>query len=240
MAYARRDPTYIGPMTTDIRVAEVAALVGDPGRAAMLSALLDGRARTAKELAFVARVSPQTASGHLAKLAQTKMLSLAKQGRHRYYRLATPLVGQMLEAIMRVAGDAPARHRPPSRLDEAMQTARTCYDHLAGRLGVGIADTLQARGHVVLADEGGEVTEAGLAFLAGIGLDFAAARHRRVFCRPCLDTSERRPHLAGTLGAGISRRCFELGWVERQRDSRALLITPKGRDGLQVAFGLVL
>ena len=223
------------------QLAEIAALVGDPARANMLSALMDGRALTAGELAYVARVSPQTTSGHLAKLTEGRLLALEKQGRHRYYRLATPLVGRMLEGILAVAIEGPPRHRPPSKLDEALRDARTCYDHFAGRLGVGLADALCRRGHVVLADEGGEVTEAGVEFLARFGLDLAEARRRRrAFCRPCLDWTERRPHLAGTIGAALAQRCFDLRWFERMRDSRALLITPSGRSGLAEVFGLSL
>lgn len=223
------------------QLAEIAALVGDPARANMLSALMDGRALTAGELAYVARVSPQTTSGHLAKLTEGKLLALEKQGRHRYYRLATPRVGRMLEGILAVAIDGPPRHRPPSKLDEALRNARTCYDHFAGRLGVGLADALCRRRHVVLGDEGGEVTAAGVEFLARFGLDLAEARRRRrVFCRPCLDWTERRPHLAGTVGAALAQRCFDLGWFERMRDSRALVITPPGRRGLAEVFGLSL
>src|ERR671930_218876 len=118
-------------MDTGPKIAQVAALVGDPARANILSALMDGRALTATELAYAAGVSPQTTSGHLAKLADGKLLQLVRQGRHRYYRLATPLVGRMLEGIMAVAADGPPRYRPPSKLDEAMRTARTCYHHLA-------------------------------------------------------------------------------------------------------------
>jgi DNA-binding transcriptional ArsR family regulator len=224
---------------SDPRLAEVAALVGDPARANILSALMDGRALTAGELALAARVSPQTTSGHLAKLAEAKLLALEKQGRHRYYRLASPLVGRMLEGIMAVAAEGPPRYRPASKLDDAMRAARSCYDHLAGRLGVGLADALCGRGHVVLADEGGEVTAAGAQFLAGFGLDLDAARgRRRIFCRPCLDWTERRPHLAGAVGAALAVRCFDLGWIERRRDGRALIITSAGRRGLAETFAL--
>jgi DNA-binding transcriptional ArsR family regulator len=224
---------------SDPRLAEVAALVGDPARANILSALMDGRALTAGELACAARVSPQTTSGHLAKLAEAKLLTLEKQGRHRYYRLASPLVGRMLEGIMAVAAEGPPRYRPASKLDDAMRAARSCYDHLAGRLGVGLADALCGRGHVVLADEGGEVTAAGAEFLAGFGLDLDAARgRRRIFCRPCLDWTERRPHLAGAVGAALAVRCFDLGWIERRRDGRALIITSAGRRGLAETFAL--
>jgi DNA-binding transcriptional ArsR family regulator len=228
-------------MNEDPRLAEIAALVGDPARANILTALLDGRALTASELAYFAGVSPQTTSGHLAKLTQSRMLALQKQGRHRYYRLATPQVGRMIESIMEVAVAAPARYRPPSKVDTALRAARTCYDHFAGRLGVGLADALCRRGHIVLADEGGEVTEAGMAFLSRFGLDLEEARRRRrAYCRPCLDWTERRPHLGGAVGAALATRCFAFHWVERQRDSRALAVTAAGRRGLAEIFDVTL
>jgi DNA-binding transcriptional ArsR family regulator len=219
-------------------VAEVAALVGDPARTNMLVALMDGRALTAKELAFAAGVSPQTASGHLAKLAATRLLTCIRQGRHRYYRLASPLVARMLESITLVAAiEAPPRHRPRSPRDDALHLARTCYDHLAGRLGVAIADALVARQAVVLGDDGGEVTASGAAFLMDrLAIDLAEIPRRRAFCRSCLDWSERRPHLAGAIGAALADRCFALGWIERLRDSRALAITRRGRSELRELF----
>ena len=224
-------------MSDASRMASIAALLGDPARANILSALMDGRALTAKELAFAARVSPQTTSGHLAKLTEAGLLDAARQGRHRYFRLASPLVGQMLEAVMAVAGPD-ERHGAPSCGGEALRTARTCYDHLAGRLGVGLADTLVARGHVVLGTDGGEVTADGQAFLRDFGADPPAGR--RVFCRPCLDWSERRLHLAGRIGAALANRCFALGWLERHRDSRAVRITAEGQAGLVEVFGVRL
>src|SRR5690554_414823 len=132
-------------MRDGVQLAEVAALVGDPARAHILAALLDGRALTAGELAFAAGVSPQTASGHLAKLAEGRLVEAARQGRHRYYRLAGAAVAQMLENIMTVAAEGPPRYRPASKVDAAMRTARTCYDHLTDRLGVGLADALTTR-----------------------------------------------------------------------------------------------
>jgi DNA-binding transcriptional ArsR family regulator len=222
-------------------LAEIAALVGDPARANILSALLDGRALTASELAYFARVTPQTTSGHLAKLTDGRLLSVMRQGRNRYYRLATPQVGQMLEGIMAVAADGPKRHRPASKLDDALRTARTCYDHFAGRLGVGLADALRERDHLVLADDGGELTDSGAAFLLDFGVDLSAVRQkRRTFCRPCLDWTERRLHLGGAVGAALASRCFELGWFTRSRDSRALTIAPTGRRGLDEVFGFSL
>ncbi len=226
-------------MTADVRMAEVAALVGDPARANILAALMGGQALTASELAYAASVSPQTTSGHLGKLSDGRLISCIKQGRHRYYRIATPRVAEMLEGIMAVVADLPARHRPVSALDEAMRAARSCYDHVAGKLGVAVADALRERGHLVLADEGGEITGGGVAFLRDFGVDLdAARRRRRIFCRPCLDWTERRPHLGGSIGAALAQRCFALGWLERTRDSRALKITAAGRRGLSETFGL--
>jgi len=228
-------------MTADVRIAEVAALVGDPARANILAALMGGRALTASELAHVAGVSPQTTSGHLGRLNDGRLIACVKQGRHRYYRIATHRVAEMLEGIMAVVADAPPRHRPPSKLDDAMRTARTCYDHFAGKLGVGLTDALCAHGHVALSDDGGEVTDSGVAFFEKFGIDLAAARaRRRVFCRPCLDWTERRPHLGGSVGAVLAQRCFDLGWLERMRDSRALTVTKTGRRGLNETFGLSL
>jgi DNA-binding transcriptional ArsR family regulator len=224
-------------MSDTTRMASVAALLGDPARANILTALLDGRALTAKELAFAAHVSPQTTSGHLARLTDAGLLAAERQGRHRYFRLATPLVGQMLESVMAVAGPEPRR---PGRWrgGEALRTARTCYDHLAGRLGVALADSLTAAGHVTLTSDGGEVTAAGHAFLRDFGVEPVPGK--RVFCRPCLDWSERRPHIAGQLGAALAARCLELGWIERQRDSRAVAITRTGEHGFQERFEIRL
>jgi DNA-binding transcriptional ArsR family regulator len=221
------------------QLAEVAALVGDPARANMLCALLGGRALTATELAFAAGVTPQTTSGHLGKLSAARLLVQMKQGRHRYYRLAGPHVGQMLESIMTVALAAPQRFQPRSQLDDKLRHARTCYDHIAGVLGVGLAERLTEREHIVLGDEAGEVTPAGAEFLGKLGVDLTNARSkRRLFCRPCLDWTERRPHIGGAVGAALASRCFDLKWIERVRDGRALTITPVGRRGLMEHFSL--
>ena len=226
-------------MSSAPQIAEVAALVGDPARASILCALLGGRALTATELAHVAGVSPQTTSGHLGKLHAARLIALMKQGRHRYYRLAGPQVGQMLEGIMNVALLGPPRFQPRTRLDDEMRHARTCYDHFAGTLGVGLADGMVERALVVLGNEAGEVTPAGVDFLGKLGVDLARAREkRRVFCRPCLDWTERRPHIGGAVGAALAQRCFDLKWIERLRDTRALTVTPAGRRGLMEHFAL--
>src|SRR5262245_995963 len=152
-------------------MAEVAALVGDPARANILEALMGGRALTAGELVRVAGVSAQTTSGHLGKLANGRLVSSVKQGRHRYYRIATPRVAEMLESIMGVIEELPPRYRPRTKVDDYLRTARTCYDHLAGKLGVGITESLCRRGYLSLTDEGGEVTGEGVTFLEGLGVD---------------------------------------------------------------------
>jgi DNA-binding transcriptional ArsR family regulator len=226
-------------IATAANLAEVASLVGDPARANMLAALMDGRALTASELAYMARITPQTASAHLAKLTDSHLLTVASQGRHRYFRLASPLIGRMLEGIMAVAAiEAPRRHRPVTLKDTAMRQARTCYDHLAGRVGVALADALVAEGRVVLGDDGGTVTDKGTEFFRTLGIDLNAGRSRqRCFCRPCLDWSERRPHLAGALGAALADTAFERGWIERLRDTRAVAVTKPGEAAMSELFG---
>jgi DNA-binding transcriptional ArsR family regulator len=227
-------------MSEVLDMAAIAALVGDPARANILCALMDGRAFTAGELAYAAHVSPQTASGHLGKLAVARLITSTPQGRHRYFRLAGAHVAAMLESIMAVAAIAPPRCRP-IRIDDAMRSARLCYDHLAGRLGVGLADALRAGGHLELGDDGGALTASGEAFLREFGIDMEAARHsRRIFCRPCVDWSERRFHIAGAVGAALAQRLFGLGWIARVRDGRTLVITPAGRRNLAQTFGVLL
>jgi len=225
-------------MPSTAAFAETAALVGDPARAAMLTALMDGRALTAAELAGTAGITPQTASGHLARLTAAGLLSVAKQGRHRYHRLATPSVARMLEGIMAVAEVAAPRPVRTGPRDAQMRDARTCYDHLAGRLAVALADSMAARGLLELSPDGGAVTPAGESFFESLGIALALPGPR--FCRPCLDWSERRPHIAGRLGAALCTRCFDLGWVRRREGGRALLVTPEGRRGFAEVFGVAL
>jgi DNA-binding transcriptional ArsR family regulator len=211
-------------MAAGVDMAAVAALVGDPARANMLAAMLDGRAHTATELAQLAGVAAPTASGHLAKLSRAQLVSAVAQGRHRYYQLASAEIGRMLEGIMVVAGElAPTIPRATPRVDPALRRARTCYDHIAGELGVAIADGLIELGVVDLSADGAAVTEIGRAALrsAGIELD-GPRRSKRVYCRPCLDWSERRPHIAGLLGAALLNRALAVGLVRRRKGSRAL------------------
>lgn len=226
-------------MITGSLIAEIAALVGEPARATMLSALLDGRALTASELAFAARVTPQTASTHLAKLIEAGLLSVIREGRHRYFRLASPKVVEMLDGIVAVALENRPRFRPLSRQARELSEARICYDHLAGRLSVDITDFFTAREYIVVGDEAAEITPAGTRFLTTFGIDLAAlGLTRRNFCRLCLDWTERRPHIAGAVGAALTKRCFDLGWTERMSHSRAVIVTALGRHGFRETFGI--
>ncbi len=233
-------------MVSTAMIAEIAALAGDPARAAMLNTLMDGRALTATELASVAGVTPQTASGHLARLTAAGLLAVEKQGRHRYHRLASQAVAQMLESISQVASTVePARRKLSiGPRDLAMRAARTCYDHLAGRLGVALADALLEAGHAEIDGDAGAVTDSGLALFAALGVELGRGgdgrRSSRVFCRPCLDWSERRPHLAGAVGAAICTHAFEQGWIRRVEGTRAVSVTPKGRLALRASFGVRL
>jgi DNA-binding transcriptional ArsR family regulator len=217
-------------------LAEIAHLMGDPARANMLQALMDGRALTAKELAWLAGVAPQTASGHLARLMQGGLLGVAVQGRHRYYRLAGPEVAAAIEGLMVLAGAPETPRRLPSRVGAELSHGRTCYDHFAGRLGIAIHDGLVAAGHLTVSEGGYGLTAAGEAVFARLGVDPAERKGRRAALRPCLDWSERRPHLAGSLAAALACRCFEMAWVLRKRDSRAVTLTEQGRAALAAAL----
>jgi DNA-binding transcriptional ArsR family regulator len=222
-------------MASTARFAEVAALAGDPARAGMLHALMDGRALTASELARAGGVTPQTASSHIARLTAAGLLRVARQGRHRYHRLASPAVAHMMESIMQVASDMqPVRPLTVGPRNSALRAARTCYDHLAGRLSVALADALVAGGYAELERDAGLITAEGLALLERIGVDVAALAARRgrpgarVLCRPCLDWSERRMHLAGAVGAALCAHSFAKGWIRRIPGTRAVDITRKG------------
>jgi len=229
-------------MLSTAALAETAALIGDPARAAMLTSLMDGRALTAAELARAAGITAQTASGHLARLTEAGLLAMERQGRHRYHRLGSAAVAQMLESVMSVAANPSgprARKVVTGPRQVALRQARTCFDHLAGVLAVAIADRMVARGHVEWGADGGRLTDAGGAFLTDLDIDPQPGGKRRgaVFCRPCLDWSERRPHIAGQVGAALCRACLDRDWVRRVEGSRALTISPAGRFALDHAFG---
>ena len=223
-------------MVAAANLVEVAALVGDTARATMLNALMGGQSLTATELAYCANVSRSTASDHLSKLVAARLLTVMRNRRFSYYRIASPLVATMLESIKVVAAiEVPPRRHPRSAKDDALHFARSCYDHLAGQLGVAVTDALVAMGHIVLTEEGGEVTSSGELFLSTFGADLKP-RTRRIFCQPCLDWSERRYHIKGLVGARILDRLLELGWLKCVSGGRALQLTSSGRAGLSETF----
>lgn len=221
-------------------IARVAALIGDPARANMLAALMDGRALTATELASVAGVGKATASGHLSKLEAGGLVRPTKQGRHRYFSLTGPGIAEVLEALMGLAQSTGAVRVRTGPRDQAMRQARVCYDHLAGEMGVALMEGLLTRGALAQAADDLALTDPGRVLLTEFGLDLAEldAKKRRL-CRPCLDWSMRRDHLAGALGAALWQRIQELGWAARVADSRAVRFTPRGAEAFRAAFGPV-
>jgi DNA-binding transcriptional ArsR family regulator len=230
-------------MRGEPNIAATAALIGDPARAAMLLALADGRALPAGELAAFAGLSSSAASAHLSKLLEGGLLALERTGRHRYYRFAGPGVAAALEGLALIAAQQPSRSvimRSPQA--QALRYARSCYDHLAGELGVDIAYALRDRGLIAPVEQGKgvDVTEAGVAwFDAVFGIDLSKLRPGRhgLACK-CLDWTERRHHLAGPLGARLFQRCCELGWLTRTPQSRAVQLTRRGRNGLRAQLGI--
>lgn len=230
-------------------IAPVAALLADRTRASMLSALLDGRPLSAGELARTAGVSPATASSHLAKLLDGDLVSVVQQGRHRYYRLRGADVAAVIEALSRISPVVEVRSLRQSRQARALQEARTCYDHLAGRLGAALFEAILGSGLLEPVDtsyddparSAYEVTEKGERRFAAIGIEVGVIRRaRRRFAGHCLDWTERRPHLNGALGAALTTRLIEDGWFERGAARRALTVTERGRGHLADVFGCVL
>jgi DNA-binding transcriptional ArsR family regulator len=223
--------------------AEIGLLVGEPARAAMLLALMDGRALTASELAEIAHITPQTASAHLARLVRADLLSVVKQGRHRYHRLASADVAGLIENILQLAGQVQASTKRvvTGPKDQALRYARTCYDHFAGRLGIVITQSLTAQKLIGFDGESGVLRPQGQAFFHTHGIDITASGKRpsaRPLCRPCLDWSERKTHVAGQVGAAICTHFMNEAYVRRITGSRALAITPKGHKALFDLFGI--
>ncbi|GLU32338.1 helix-turn-helix transcriptional regulator [Trinickia caryophylli] len=218
-------------------LSRIGALLADPGRAAMLWALMDGSARPAGELTVIAGLSPSAASGHLARLTEGGLLSLEARGRHRYYRIATPEVATAIEALAHLAqASAPARPalRPARTVPLDLRFARTCYDHMAGELAVRLFDRLVARGWLAEHDGEIETTEAGNDVFARWGIDLARQRaRRRRFACTCLDWSERRAHLGGALGAALFEHWCAQGCVEQTTRPRVLRITPAGHRSFE-------
>lgn len=227
-------------MDANLNIAPIGALIGAPARTAMLMALMDGRLLPAGELAFQACVSPQAASAHLSKLVEGGLMVVEICGRHRYYRLANAEVAQVIESMMTVATSVPLRALPERKVGKQLRLARSCYDHLAGKLGVAFTHALVDL--CLLEENPGQdftLTAAGESMFQEMGIDLhTLKRRRRAFARRCLDWSERRYHLGGALGCAIMERMFELGWIARIRKSRALRVTEVGRRELLRKFDL--
>ncbi len=218
-------------------IAQIGALIGDPARANMLTALMGGKALTATELAAAGGITLQTASTHLAKLEAGRLLAQRKQGRHRYFTLADDAVGKLLEGIMGfAAGRGHLRHQPGPK-EPALRKARICYDHLAGDYGVRMLDSLVARGAIDAVGDGLALTAKGEDTFECIGIDVADLKaSRRPLCRSCLDWSERRAHLAGSLGKALLASFFDKGWARRTAGSRSVIFSPEGERRFLALF----
>lgn len=223
-------------MEANPNIAEAASLLSEASRAAILTALMDQRFHTATELAYMAGIKQQTASFHLAKLAKANFIKMEKHGRYRYYKLARQEIAQVLESFMSISGPPEIRSLKQSSQMKALRTGRTCYDHLAGELGVKLTRSMLDAGYLQQVDL--TVTVEGERFFSDFGLDLKLLRKkRRSFSRACLDWSERQHHLAGALGQGLAEKLFELKWIGRVPSSRAITVTEKGRAGLAKTFG---
>ncbi|CRM32836.1 MULTISPECIES: ArsR/SmtB family transcription factor [Pseudomonas] len=214
---------------------EVAALIAEPARAAILLALFDGRALPAGELAFAASITPQTASTHLAKLVAGGLLACETQGRHRYYRLAGAHVAQAIEYLSAIAPMSAIVLKPQSREAQGLRFARCCYNHLAGQLGVAVTQALEKNGYLrAIDDKHFEVLPAGEIWLRTLGIDSPTVKP----ARQCLDWTERTHHVAGPLGVQLLSALCEAGWLRRSKNSRAVLVTPKGWAQFKAQLGL--
>jgi DNA-binding transcriptional ArsR family regulator len=225
--------------STDTDVSSIAAAIGEPARARMLYCLLDGRARTSTELAIVAEISPSTASAHLDRLRFERLVKVTPQGRHRYYRLLDGNVAAALEALSVIAGGQRSTFVPTA--PSGLRAARTCYDHIAGAVGVSLHDRFQALGWLSSVANGAayELTARGESALTALGVDVQAARKlRRRFAYPCVDWSERRPHIGGAIGAAVLDLALKRRWMARDLDTRALTVSRFGQREMLARFGL--
>jgi DNA-binding transcriptional ArsR family regulator len=220
-------------------IARIAGLIGDPGRANILSALSGGAALTASELAAEAGVTKQTASAHLTKLLDAQLLAVEQQGRHRYFRLGGDDVGALLESLMGVAAQRRTTRVRTGPKEPELRRARVCYDHLAGELGVALFDAMRASALLAVEERDVQITKSGRAFYARFGVDLDELKgERRPLCRTCLDWSVRRSHLAGALGAALLDRVFELGWAKRVNGTRIVAFSPTGEKAFKAQFAI--
>jgi DNA-binding transcriptional ArsR family regulator len=228
--------------TPEVRASRIAAAIGEPARARMLYCLVDGRARTSTELAVVADVTPSTASVHLQRLKILRLVRVLAQGKHRYYMLDSIEVAAALEALSVLAGEPVDRLVPNT--PHALRAARTCYDHVAGTLGVSLLDRFIALGWLSASgaqEQDYELSANGTASFERLGIDIATTRElRRRFAFGCLDWSERRPHLGGALGAAVLQVALKKRWVAQDLDSRVLSVSRIGRRDMHTLFGLTI
>ncbi len=226
----------------DPRIASVAVLIGDRARAAMLCALFDGGERTAGELAYRANVSPNAATAHLTKLRAGGLVAMRPEGRRRFFRIANADVARALEALAVVAPPTPVTGFSQARISHELRYARRCYDHLAGRLGVAVTESLMERSFITpVRNESFRPTPVGEVFFAELGIDMPAIRTaRRRFAYQCVDWSERRPHLAGALGAALCTAFLHRRWIARKDGTRALTVSESGARWLRSALGINL
>lgn len=228
-------------MSGDADIASVAALLADPARAAMLFALSDGRAFTASELARCARVARPTASEHLGRLVASDLLTVEKQGRNRFYRLAEPAIVEIMEDMARLAPQLKIRTLSESESAKAVHRARMCYNHLAGTLGVMLTEALLDKRILRSVDAGYIVDDAGITWLEDFGIACRPLKKRGLLIVPWhIDWSERKHHIAGAFGAAFAGRLFDLNWIKRQPASRAIHLTSTGQAGMEEVFGLRL
>ncbi|MGE7836594.1 ArsR/SmtB family transcription factor [Viridibacillus arvi] len=226
-------------MSINPNVAEVASLLGETSRATILTSLMDGRFHTASELAYMAAVTPQTASFHLAKLVEGNLVKVEKQGRHRYYQLEGGEVARILESFLAISPPPEVRSLKQSSQVKLLQEARTCYDHLAGKLGINLTESMLHSGYLKKEEREFIVTLKGEQFFTELGIDLdQLKRKRRSFSHACLDWSERQHHLAGALGHGLMTHFFDLGWIVRVPSIRAVKITDKGKVGFKQSFNI--
>lgn len=226
-------------MSTYPNISALTALLTERSRAAILAALMDGKFHTASELAYMASIKPQTASFHLAKLEENNLVICEKNGRFRYFRLANDEVANTLEIFMSISPPPEVRSLTQSSQLKRLENARTCYDHLAGRVGVNITNLMQEAGYIERNNKKFIVTAKGELFFRDLGVDLVGlSKKRRSFSHACLDWSERTHHLGGALGNGLFERYIELGWIETKANSREIIITPRGKSGFKDFFGL--
>ncbi|RFU61186.1 helix-turn-helix transcriptional regulator [Bacillus sp. V59.32b] len=226
-------------MSINQNVANIAALISEYSRSAILTVLMDGRFHTASELSFMIGITPQTISYHLSKLVEGNIIAVEGQGRHRYFGIQNQEVAQIMEYLLAIAPPVEIKSLRQSREDNAIRIARTCYDHIAGNLGVKITDSLIKKNVIKQSENEFVLSIEGEHFLNDFQIKIEdVIKKRRSFCHKCLDWSERRHHLAGALGNALLERFLELQWISRSVNSRALIITPHGKKEIQDKFSI--